>query len=104
MSREDAVVLASRTLAVLFTVWALAEICNLPSYVQSYLHYLNHLSVMSPDSDYSLYWRHHYLIDISFVLTKVVGFSLVARWLYKGGPDVADLLLPTSMQETSASN
>jgi hypothetical protein len=41
MSRKDAVVLASRTLALLLTVWALAEAGNLPASLHSFLRYMN---------------------------------------------------------------
>ena len=94
MSKEDAVVLASRALALLFIVWALAEVANLPGYVQSFLHYSGHQSASLTNLDYWEFWRHHYLIDISFLIAKVVGFSLLARWLFKGGPEVVELLLP----------
>jgi len=98
MSRENAVVLAGRTLALLLVVWALAELANLPGYVQSYLYYSNHGS--SPSGlEYWQYWRHHYLLDVGFVVTKIVGFSLLARWLFRGGPEVAELLLPSYAEE-----
>ncbi len=37
MSRKDAIVLASRMLALLLTVWALAEVSNLPASLFSFL-------------------------------------------------------------------
>jgi hypothetical protein len=101
MSKEDAVVLASRTLALLLTVWALAEMANLPSYLQSFLHYADHQILSPADAEYWQYWRHHYLIDLGFVVTKIIGFGLLARWLFKGGPEVADLLLPSVSEEIS---
>jgi len=94
MSREDAVVLASRTLALLLIVWALAEIASLPAYVQLFLHYSGRQPDSASNSNYWEFWRHHYLIYLGFTITKVVGFSLLARWLLKGGPEVAELLLP----------
>lgn len=38
MSKKDAVVLASRTLATLLIVWALTEVSHLPSALLSFLH------------------------------------------------------------------
>jgi hypothetical protein len=42
IARKDAVTLASRTLATLLTVWALADVSYLPERAHSFLHYLNH--------------------------------------------------------------
>ena len=44
ISRKDAVTLASRTLAVLLTVWALRDVSYLPETLHSFLHYLNYES------------------------------------------------------------
>ncbi len=95
MSKRESAELAGRALAVLLLVWALAEIANLPGYVQSYLYYSSHANASPSNLDYWQYWRHHYLIDMSFVVAKIVGFALMARWLFKGGNEVAELLLPS---------
>jgi hypothetical protein len=93
MSRKEAVRLASRTLAVLMTVWALTEVSYLPSAVYSFLRYGSDQSTMS-------YWRHHYLIQLGFVVTRMIGYSLTALWLFKGGPEIEELLLPESEEQT----
>ena|ERR1700690_2522663 len=98
MSRKDAVVLASRTLAVLLTVWALTEVSHLPGTVHSFLNYLNHEPSSSPGVEYM---RHSYLITLGFLISRIVGYSLMARWLYKGGPEIEELLLPIAPEETS---
>jgi hypothetical protein len=85
MSREDAVVLASRSLALLFTVWALSEVSYLPDRLYSFLQY----------------GRHSYLISLGFLVTRVVGFSLLAMWLRKCGPEVEELLFPAMSEGTS---
>ena len=90
MSKRDAVVLASRTLATLLIVWALTEVSHLPGALQSYLHYLNH----EPASSGIDYLRHDYLIQLGFLVARIVGYSLMARWLYQGGADIEELLLP----------
>ena len=101
MSKKDAVVLASRTLAVLFTVWALSDVCSLPERVQAFLHYADQVQGSSP---YLQYWRHYELIALGFLITRIVGFSLMAMWLRKCGPDVEELLLPGVAEESSATN
>jgi hypothetical protein len=101
MSRKDALVLASRTLALLLTVWALGEASGLPESLHSFLRYIN----QEPGSSTGIqYLRHYYLIRLGFLVTRIVGFSLMARWLYKGGPEVEELLLYPAPQENAVQN
>ncbi len=101
MSRRDAVVLASRTLALLLAMWALNEVSYLPETLHSFLRYIN----QEPASSTGLqYLRHYHLIRLGFLVTRIVGFSLMARWLYKGGPEVEELLLQPSPQENGVRN
>jgi hypothetical protein len=101
MSRKDAVVVASRALAVLFTAWALGEVSYLPERLHSFLHYMN----QEPGSSTSIqYWRHYYLITLGFLVTRIIGFSFMARWLYKGGADVEQLLSDATSQENAPKN
>jgi hypothetical protein len=98
MSRKDALALASRTLALLLAVWALSEASYLPESLHSFLRYIN----QEPGSSNQIqYWRHYHLIGLGFLITRIVGFSLMARWLYKGGPEVEELLLRTASQENA---
>jgi len=91
MSRKDAVLLASRTLAVLFIVSALIETSYLPERLHSFLRYVN----QEPASSIAIeYWRHYYLISLSFLVVRIIGFFLMALWLRKCGPEVEELLLP----------
>lgn len=93
--------LASRTLAVLLTVWALSDISYLPERVNSFLHDLHR----APASSSSIgYWRHYSLIGRGFLVTRIVGYSLMARWLYKGGPEVEEPFLPAAAQENAVPN
>jgi hypothetical protein len=101
MSRKDAVVLASRTLALLLVVWALTEASYLPQSLHSLLRYIN----QEPGSSTAVqYWRHYYLIGLGFVVIRMVGFSLLATWLFKGGPEVEELLSPSLHREDAASD
>ena len=96
MSRNEAVLLGSRLLATLLTVWALSELSSLPGSVYSFLHYADGVSVMSGTAQYL---RHHYLISLGFLVVRIAGFSSVATWLFRCGPDVEEFLLPTALQE-----
>jgi hypothetical protein len=93
MSRKDGVVLASRTLAVLLIVWALTDVSYLPGSLHSFLHYIGQETSSSPGVQYL---RHYHLIALGFLVIRIVGYSLVAMWLYKGGPEIEELLLPGS--------
>jgi len=100
MSREDGPGMASRTLAVLFAVSALGEASCLPEFVHSFRHSVN----PEPVSNATQCLRHYYLIRLSFLVTRMVGFGLIAGWLYRGGPEVEELLSPASRQENSVRN
>lgn len=100
MSRKDAVTLASRSLATVLIVWTLGEVSYLPSRLHSYLHYLNH----EPASSGIDYLRHYYLIELGFLVVRIVGYSLMARWLYQGGHEIEELLLPSESEENVARN
>lgn len=95
MSRKDAILLASRSLAVLLIVWALTDISYLPGSVHTFFHYLNYEHA-TPGTEYL---RHYYLIALGFLITRIVGYSLVARWLYRGGPEIEGLLLPMAEED-----
>ena len=90
MSRNEAVVLGARLLGLLLTVWALSDLLSVPTEVFSLLHYSSEGSVLSVTNEY---WRHHYAMELGFTIVRVVGFSLTARWLYRGGPEVAQFVL-----------
>jgi hypothetical protein len=99
MSKKDAVIIASRALSVVLTIWALAEISALPEMVYAFRHYAEQLPTSSAYVDY---WHHHYLMGLGFLITRIIGYSLMARWLYKGGPEVMELLLPAAPHEEAA--
>jgi hypothetical protein len=100
MSRKEAVMLASRTLALFFAVWALAEVSYLPEFLHSFRHYYMNQEPLA--SDAVQYWRHYYLLRTGFLVTRIIGYFLIARWLYRGGADVEELLSGAAPQETSA--
>src|SRR5579859_7534191 len=95
MSRKDAVVLAARTLAALLTVWALTDVSYLPERLHSFVYYLSQEAPTSSAS--GEHFRHYYLIGLGFLIVRIVGYSPMARWLYKSGPEVEELLLPANL-------
>jgi hypothetical protein len=96
MTKRDGIVLGSRLLAILLTVWALTDVSYLPSYLHSFLRHAERGLSSSPANEY---WRHHYLIELGFLITRIIGYSLMAGWLYKCGPDIEELLLPMHLRE-----
>ena len=95
MSKQEALIIASRTLAVLLTVWALSDVSHMPVYIQSYLHYAYYEATSSTNVKYVQYMQHSYLLSLCFLVARIVGYSLLARWLFKGGSEVGELLLPS---------
>lgn len=98
MSREDGVILASRTLALLLLVWALAELSNLPASFYAFRHYWNVDLRAASETEY---YRHSHLMALSFLVGRIIAFSLLSRWLFRGGPEVLEMLLPADVQETN---
>ena len=97
VKRREAIVLASRLLAVLLTIWALAEVSYLPTSLYSFLRYSDQGGGTSSIAMH--YWHHHYLMSLGFLIIRIVGYTLIASWFYRCGPDIEELLLPTPLRE-----
>ncbi|MGA8622022.1 MAG: hypothetical protein WB660_26320 [Candidatus Sulfotelmatobacter sp.] len=79
----------------------LGEASYSPERLHSFLHYID----QEPGTATFLEYRWHYdLITLGFLVIRVVGFSLMAKWLYKGGPEVEELLSPPAAQEKTVLN
>jgi hypothetical protein len=39
------------------------------------------------------------LISLGFLITRIIGYTLMAMWLFRCGPDIEELLLPGSMRD-----
>ena len=96
VTRKDVVVVASRTLALLVTLWALTDLSYLPEYIHTLLRYMDQTPSATPTA-YSV--RHYEFIRVGFLVTRVIGFALMARWLFQGGPEVEELFLPSDSHE-----
>ena len=97
MSRQEAVLLASRTLGFLLLVWALSEISYLPDRVYSLMREMGRTSAFSTTGQY---WQHYYLISLGFLVVRIVGFALTSRWLFRYTPEVQELLLPADAEKS----
>ncbi len=85
-------------------ILALWELSYLPEYVQSFLHYADYQATPSTNTQYLDYWRHHLLIGLGFLVTRIIGFALVSLWFFKGGPEIEQLLLPAASRESAPEN
>ena len=95
MSRKDGILLASRALALVLIIGALDELSYLPTRLYSFLHYVHDDSILAP-SPRGQYLGHYYLIELGFLVIRIVGYSLTAWWLYRGGPEIDELFLPSA--------
>lgn len=100
MSRPEATVLASRTLGLLLIVWALVDLSYLPRDAYSYVHYIN----LEAKSAGAVLYRHYYLLDITFRITRIVGLFLMGSWLRQCGPDVQRLFWPGESEASPETN
>ncbi len=82
MTREDMAVVASRSLALLMTVWTLVDVTHLPEQIFSLLHHVGHQSVVGPAD----YWTGYYSLVIAFHVIRLLVMALAGVWFWKGGP------------------
>ena len=90
MSREEAVQLASRALALLMVVWALTTLTYLPVTLVGLIHHLRQGSILLPHD----YWTNYYLAALISEIVRFLGQCLAAIWFWKYGPGVRSALFP----------
>ena len=71
-------------------------ISTLPESIQAFLHYSN-VELSTPAA--TNYYRHVNLMSLSFLVVRIIGYALLARWLFRGGAEVAELLTPSAFEE-----
>jgi hypothetical protein len=95
MSRKDAVLIASRVLAVYFSCWVLTDVMFLPTRLISVLHYINSGSVLTGPT----YSFKYYLSELIVTLLRILLFTGAGWFFYRCGSRVQALLLPLSDSE-----
>jgi hypothetical protein len=73
---------------------------ELPQAIYAFQHY-GVGTVTNAGGDY---WRHHYLMVLGFMTTRIIGYSLMAAWLFRCGPEIDELLVPAHLMEGSAND
>jgi len=81
MSKRDAVVLASRALALYLICWALTDMSVLPQLVIALRH---HTGVLGTHDS----WWDYYHVELTFYVVRIVALFLTAEWLIKCGDGV----------------
>jgi hypothetical protein len=82
MTREDAAIVASRSLAMRMAVWTLVELTELPEWLLSLMHHLGQQSVLGTRD----YWTSYYSVVLALHVIRVLVTSLAGAWFWKGGP------------------
>lgn len=104
MSREDYVRLAGRALGFFVLLWFLTELTYLPEYALSFLHYLAIAQLSTADSQsYYSYERSLHLFTFGFLVTRIIGLAYLSWWLFRGGAEVVNLLLPEEVTRERSS-
>jgi uncharacterized membrane protein len=87
MTRREALLLASRALALYLLCWALTEVTYLPQRLFS----LTHRSSVLISRDYLSTYD---LVGLWFHALRIVALFATAAWLYRGGAPVEAFFLP----------
>ena len=93
MTKREAVVLASRALALYLICWALSDVTHLPQVVFSFRH---HSSVLVTHD----YWWNYYRIELTFYLVRIVALFVTAGWLIKPGEGIYRYFFPSEQAKT----
>jgi len=97
VSKEEVVLLVSRTIAIIQCITAMIEITYLPERVKSLNHHSAGRSWLVPD-----YFTSLYSLGVSVLCFRIAGL-LVLTWIFwKCGPWLRRLLLPDQKNEALA--
>lgn len=87
MDKREAVMLASRALALYLICWALSDITHLPQIILEFRH---HGTAAAHDFSWN-----YYRVDLTFYIVRIVALLVTAEWLIKGGNGVHKYFLPS---------
>lgn len=86
MSKTEAVLIASRVVALYLFCWALDALSYLPGRLKLIQHWT------------SDYWHSYDMLNLEFTVLRVVALLGAALLFYECGPRVEAFLLPTQKQ------
>ncbi len=98
MTKKEAVVLASRALALYLICWGLIDATYLPQVLLDVHRHWNYSSVpvreIRPD-----YYLTYHIVQLVLYLFRIAALLLTARWLTKHGEAVHKYFLPPEASE-----
>jgi len=94
MNKREAVVLASRAVALYLICWALSDITYLPQVIVEFRH---HGTAANHD-----FWWNYYRVDLTFYVVRIVALFVAAEWLIKCGEGVYKYFLPLERESQPA--
>ena len=90
MTRKEAVLLASRALALYLVCWGLTEVTFIPQVLLSLRH-----SLALASGGYTRYTRAYDSVALTFYVVRAVALFATAGWLYKCGSRVEGFFFGT---------
>jgi hypothetical protein len=96
MSRDDAVLLVSRAIAVMQFITAFLEVTYLPERLTSLRHY----SAIGSISPGSTYFENLDRVEIGFLFGRIACLLLTSWLFWSCGPRIGRLLLPPKKTDT----
>lgn len=94
MTKREAVVLASRAVALYLICWAVSDITHLPQEIMSFRH---HGTAAAHDWLWSVY-----RVELTFYVVRIVALFVTAEWLIKCGDGVYRYFLPLERESQAA--
>ena len=92
MSKKEAVQIACRVVGLYFAAWAFSDLMYMPERIYELLYHPNRQSVLLGAD----YFSKYYLLRTSFEIARVLIWSLMAVWFWRGGDEVEKLFTPES--------
>lgn len=87
MTKKEAVVLASRALALYLICWGLSDVTYLPQVLLDIHHHWHHSSVLVNEIGPDYYLRYHE-VQLALYLVRISALLFVARWLIRHSDSV----------------
>jgi hypothetical protein len=98
VSKNEAVTIASRVLAIYSLAWFLTDLTYLPSDLFSLWHHQNRFGA----SELTLYWRDSEILSLSFRLLRMVVLFFAIQWFYRAGPALQGYFLDSTDEASAA--
>jgi hypothetical protein len=97
LTREPAVLVASRLFVAYLLFWVVDDITLLPRQVLSITHYIH-----QPASFYSTYMLRGYVLDLLGNVLRMTLWLMAAGWFYRCGPRIRDFFAARAEQPTTS--